>query len=190
MGSTSVPQGEAPQQELSAPATTRRAASPYFSLTTSFTFCMLMFNLLGFSAAENALWLYCFVSRATLGIKKPQQLLQCSAVRCIAQKSALSLYHHQIFVLEFFQMMRKSGIRNFKLFANFPDHHAFRMCRKQQAHNAQPRLCAHRGKHIGVACNVVCFCHISDSIFLQSWKYVNQQALKIHWRRFYESGLK
>src|ERR1051325_3574784 len=35
IGSTSVPQLEAPQQELPLPAVTRRAAAPYFSFTTS-----------------------------------------------------------------------------------------------------------------------------------------------------------
>ena len=35
MGSTSVPHADAPQHELFSPAKTRRAASPYFSFTTS-----------------------------------------------------------------------------------------------------------------------------------------------------------
>src|SRR5215475_15893453 len=42
MGSTSAPQhAEAPQHELPSPVLTRRAASPYFSFTTSLMSCVL-----------------------------------------------------------------------------------------------------------------------------------------------------
>src|ERR1700704_6001311 len=113
MGSAqSSKRAEAPQQELP-PVVTLRAACPYFSFTTSLMSGVLMFVSL--FAANNLLRLDGFVSGAAFGVQKSQQLLERVEVSRVPQERALPADSHQIFVLEFVQMMGQSGTRNFKL---------------------------------------------------------------------------
>src|SRR5260370_27556483 len=75
-------------------------------------------------AAHHTLRLHSFVARAALGVEKSQQLFQHCRVGGVTQKRALALHLDQVFVLQFFQMMREGGVGNFQLFADLADHHA------------------------------------------------------------------
>ena len=63
-------------------------------------------------------------------------------------------------------MVGKRGWRDTEFAADFADDHAFGMRRKQQPHDAQPRLGTHGGEHIGEAGDL-CF-HISIILEIQN----------------------
>src|SRR5713226_3881279 len=142
---------EAPQQELP-PVVTLRAACPYFSFTTSLISGVLMFTSL--FATDNLLRLDSFISGAALGVKKAQQLFERVGVSRIPQECSFSADAHQVFVLEFFQVVGQGGAGNFKLAPDLPHHHSFRMSREQEPHDPKPRLGAHGGEHVGEADNL------------------------------------
>src|ERR1700674_1791011 len=52
-------------------------------------------------------------------------------------------------------MVRKRGAGNLELILNLADHEPFGVGGEQQLHNAQPRLDAHGGKHVGVTGDAV-----------------------------------
>jgi hypothetical protein len=52
-------------------------------------------------------------------------------------------------------MMRKGGIGNIEFFGDFAYYQAFRVGLEQKAHNAQPWLSAHGGKHVGKSGDVL-----------------------------------
>jgi hypothetical protein len=56
-------------------------------------------------AAGNISWLHGFVAGAALGIQKAQQFRQRLGVRRIAQKRAFAPHFHQVFILQFVQMV-------------------------------------------------------------------------------------
>src|SRR5438045_7998377 len=106
MGSTSVPQGEAPQQEFPVPAATRLAASPYFSLTTSLMLSVLIISpAFGLTTADDALRFYSFVAGAALGVQKSEQFLQCRGIGRTTKESSFALNANQALVLELVQVM-------------------------------------------------------------------------------------
>src|SRR5579859_7274501 len=99
MGSTSVPQGDAPQQEFPVPATTRRAASPYFSLTTSLMLSVLMiFSCVGVNHSGQravVLQLGCgYSTRHTriLAVLPMPRYWPCSAETCLRAVCRPSLH--------------------------------------------------------------------------------------------------
>src|SRR5215472_1036810 len=154
MGSSCVPHGDAPQQDDPVPETTRRAASPYFSLTISLMSMsgVLTTGLLSSSiAADNLLRLNRFIARAALGIKKAKQLRQHLTIGPITQEGALALHRNQLFISQFVQMMGKRGIGNIQLFSYLAHHHALRVGAQEQPHDAKPGFCTHGGKHVSVA---------------------------------------
>src|SRR5712692_10670760 len=78
--------GAAPQQELPPPVTTRSAASPYFSFTTSWIFGVLMTFLL--ADWNDILRFDSLAAAATLLVEEAEQLLQAFRVGQVAQESA------------------------------------------------------------------------------------------------------
>jgi hypothetical protein len=66
------------------------------------------------------------------------------------QESALAPHVHEIFRLEFVQMVRQGGIWNIQLLLNLSDDETVRMGRQQQLHDPQTWLRSHRGEHIRV----------------------------------------
>src|SRR5260370_32790079 len=142
---------KAPTQDLP-PVETLRAACPYFSFTTSLMSGVLMF--ISLFATDNLLRLDSLISGAALGVKKAQQFLERAGVGRIPQERAFPADGHQVFVLEFFQVVGQSGARNLKLAPNLANHHSFRMSREQEPHDAEPRLGAHGGEHVGEADNL------------------------------------
>src|SRR5260221_7670471 len=117
---------EAPQQDLP-PVATLRAACPYFAFTTSLISGVLTF--ISLFATDNLLRLNRFISGAALGVKKAQQLFERVYVSRIPQERSFPADAHQVFVLEFFQVVRQSGAWNFKLASNLAHYHSFRMSR-------------------------------------------------------------
>src|SRR5689334_25410127 len=106
MGSPQLePPGDAPQQELPAPVTTRSAACPYFSFTTSWMFCVLIRVLL-FADLNDLLRFDSLAAAATLRVQEAEQLLQAFRIGHIAQEGAFPPYGDQFFVFQLIQMMR------------------------------------------------------------------------------------
>src|ERR1017187_6718164 len=64
--------GAPPQQELEPPATTRNAACPYFSLTTSVMFSLGMMTFSLFADRNDGFRLHCLVPRAAFGIEEAE----------------------------------------------------------------------------------------------------------------------
>jgi len=54
----------------------------------------------------------CLIASAAFGIKELQQFLECFRISGVSQKSAFATYVHELFILQFLQMVRKRGIRN------------------------------------------------------------------------------
>src|SRR5712664_786907 len=149
------PAAAAPQQLLP-PLETRKAACPYFSFTTSLrstltTPTMSGITVLLFAELDQVLRLERLVPRAALGIKKLHNVAQGIRVGDVMQKRALALDSHQIFILELVKMVRKRRAGDVELVLNLGDHESLGVRRKQQLHNAQPRLGAHGRKHVSVA---------------------------------------
>src|SRR5438067_4874772 len=95
------------------PSMTRRAASPYFSLTISFTSIAL--SLGSVANLRDSLGLNRLVARAAFRIKEAQQLLQSFRIGGIPEVGAFAVHAHQVFVLELFEMVRKRRGRNVEL---------------------------------------------------------------------------
>src|SRR5712692_4054408 len=103
MGSTSVPQqADAPQHPFPPPAATRLAASPYFSRTISLTLFMNPPS----GATHDPLGLNCLVARAALGVQKSKQFFEPARIGGIPQVGPFAADAHELFVLEFLQMVR------------------------------------------------------------------------------------
>src|ERR1035441_5906446 len=64
--------GAPPQHELEPPATTRSAACPYFSFTTSMMLSLGMMTLPLFGDGNDSFRLHGFVPRATFGIEEAE----------------------------------------------------------------------------------------------------------------------
>src|ERR1700722_13666692 len=126
MGSISVPQAELPpQQEFSCPDATRNAASPYFSFTTSLMLVVLI--LAPLLAADDGLRLNSLVTRTALGVEKAQQILKCIRIGRIPEERPLTAHAHQVFVLEFVEMMRQRARGNVQFAPNLAHHQALGM---------------------------------------------------------------
>src|SRR3954447_23958837 len=154
----------APQHPLLLPLVTRRAASPYFSLTISvtsiWTFLLLLAEL------EDGLRLNRLVAAAAFGIEEAEQLPQRVGVGRIPEIGAFPAYLHEVFVLELVEVMGERGGRNVQLRAHVAGDHALRMRREQQPHDAKAWLRSHCGKHIRIPHHVgfrFRFCHQSHS---------------------------
>ena len=66
------------------------------------------------------------------------------------QKRALALDAHQVLILELVKMVRKRGGGDLEIVLNLADDKTLGMRGEQQLHDAQPRLSAHGGKHVGI----------------------------------------
>ena len=91
-----------------------------------------------------------FVSRAAFGIQKLQNFLERFGVGRVAQERAFALHADQVFIFQLVEVMRERGIRDIQFSLNVADDEAFRMRREEHLHDAQARLSAHGGKHVGV----------------------------------------
>src|SRR3982750_4345066 len=143
---------------------TRRAASPYFSLTTSLTSIWTFLLLL--AELEDGLRLNRLVAGAAFGIEEAEQLPQRVGVGRIPEIGAFPAYLHEVFVLELVEVMRERGGRNVQLRAHVAGDHALRMRREQQPHDAKAWLRSHCGKHIRIPHHIgfrFRFCHQSHS---------------------------
>lgn len=67
----------------------------------------------------------------------------------VAKEGAFALHSDEIFGFQFIEMMGERGIGDVKLFLDFSYHEALGMGGEQQLHDAQARLGAHGGKHVG-----------------------------------------
>src|SRR5438270_2362373 len=153
----------APQQELLPVVVTRKAACPYFSLTTSLIFADCIMALL-FADLNDGLRFYGLITRAAFGIEKAEQLLQDLGVRPVAKEGSLPLYGDQILVLELVEMMRQRGIRDIEFSLDFVYDHAVGISRQEHLHDAETGFGTDRGKHVGKAGNLFgidCVWHVS-----------------------------
>src|SRR6202011_2105504 len=84
------PERSWPQQEFPAPEVTRRAAFPYFSLTISLTFSVLIFKFLSLLAdGENLPRLDGLISGATFRVQKSKKSLEGVRVGRIPEEGSL-----------------------------------------------------------------------------------------------------
>src|SRR5579862_792082 len=134
----------APQQLLP-PVFTRRAAWPYFSLTTSLIASLI--SVLGIAVLFSHLLLFIctslsadlstelddvlrfdsFVSGAAFGIEELQKLLQRFGVGRVAQEGAFALYSDKVLALELFEMVGQGGIWNVEFVLNLVHHQTIRV---------------------------------------------------------------
>ena len=136
----------APQQLL--PPLYRKAAWPYFSLTTFFMSALLMAVPLLFTKVDDILWFHCLVSRADLAYRCSNS---CSAsVFAVYRKRYFAANVHKLFIFEFLQVERKRGVWNVQLRLDIARHQAVRMCGQQQPHDSKSWLGSQRRKHVGV----------------------------------------
>src|SRR5450631_209530 len=119
MGSQQPLLAVAPQQELP-PDFTRRAASPYFCLTTSLmsVVSVVLITQLLFADLNDVLRFESLIARAAFGVEELQQLLQSGGVRGVAKKRALALHFDQAFGPQFVEMMREGRVRDFEFALN------------------------------------------------------------------------
>jgi len=85
---------------------------------------------------DDLFWFNCLISGAALGIKETQQLLQCSGIRGVPQKGALPLDTHEVLILELFEVVGKSRIRDIQLLLDVADYKTFGMRGKQHLHDS------------------------------------------------------
>src|ERR1700733_5812026 len=118
MGSISVPHAELPpQQEFACPDATRNAASPYFSFTTSLMSVVLI--LAPLLAADDGLRLNSLVTRTALCVEKAQQILEGIRIGRVPKERPFAAHAHQVFVLQFVEMMRQRARGNVQFAPNF-----------------------------------------------------------------------
>src|SRR5580692_6330282 len=151
MGSLQPFAGVAPQQELP-PLLTRKAACPYFSLTTSLMFTPLaVFELIPtlLAADFNDLFrLHRFIASAALGIEELEHFLECIRICRVAQESAFPVNMDKVLRFQLIEMMRESGVWNLQLLLNRADRQAFRVGGQEQLYYPQSWLCSHVGEHV------------------------------------------
>src|ERR1035437_2683369 len=143
--------GAPPQQELEPPATTRSAACPYFSFTTSVMLSIGMMTYSLFFDGNDGFRLHGLVPGAAFGIEEAEEFLQRSGVGGASQKGACPCHRDEFLVLELVEMVREVGRRNPQFFQDLSDHHPVGMGGKQKLHDAQARFGSHGGEHVGVA---------------------------------------
>src|SRR5438552_2994242 len=102
MGSQPKPLAAVAPQQALPPLFTRKAASPYFSLTTFLmsTMSVLMVCPLLPAKLDDVLRFHRLVSSAAFRVEELQQLLKCCRVGRVAQKSAFAAYVHKFFMLQ------------------------------------------------------------------------------------------
>src|SRR4030095_8693013 len=109
MGSASAPEVvDVPQHELPPPIT-RNATSPYLSFTMSLMFVLMFSPLL---AAHNVFRFHHVIPRTAFRIQKPEQFLQCLRIGRIPKEGSITANLNQPFILQLFEMVGQSGIRN------------------------------------------------------------------------------
>ena len=109
--------------------------------------------------------------KASLGCGNPTALAQLKAGETVVDLGSgggidVLLSRHQILIFEFFKMMGECGIGNLKLLADLPYHHAVRVGREKEPHDAKPGLRSHRRKHFRVVSDIVCVWLCSHSQLL------------------------
>src|ERR1035437_9466252 len=122
MGSQQPLLAVAPQQELP-PDFTRRAASPYFCLTTSLmsVASVVLINGLLFTDLNDVLRFEGLIARAAFGVEELQQFLQSLGVRGVAKERAFALDFDEAFRLQFVEMMREGRVGDFEFALNVAD---------------------------------------------------------------------
>src|ERR1035437_2470515 len=154
-------QPEGPQQALPSPDVTRRAASPYFSWTISFTLCVLTGRPPLF-AADDLLRLHFLFACAAFGIEKNQQFLKGFRIGRVPKECALAAHLDEVLMLQLFEVMGKRAGRYLQLTPDLAHNQPFRMSAQEKAHDPQTRLRPYCREHIGVAgrqFSVVSFAH-------------------------------
>src|ERR1039457_1190622 len=116
MGSQQPLLAVAPQQELP-PDFTRKAASPYFCLTTSLmsVVSVVLMNGLLFTDLYDLFRFDSLIARAALGIEELQQFLQGAGICGVTKKSTLPLHFDQAIGPQLVQMMGEGRVGDFEL---------------------------------------------------------------------------
>ena len=73
-------------------------------------------------ATDNLLRLEHVVPRTAFGVQKTQELLQGFGIRRIPEEGPFAAHSHEIFVLQFVEMMRERRIRYVEFRADIADH--------------------------------------------------------------------
>ena len=133
--------------------------------------------ILLFAKLDDVLRFDGFVPGATFGVEELEQFLERFGIGGVAQERALALHVYESFVLQFLQVVRKSGVRNIQFGLDVANDQPLGMRREQQLHDAKTGFGAHRGKHVSVFRDVFRIvinysgCHIS--IIAGIWLEVN-----------------
>jgi hypothetical protein len=107
-----------------------------------------------------AAWLDGLIACAAFGVQELQNFLESFGVGGVAQEGAFTVNAHEIFIFQFVEVMRKSGIGNVQFRLQFADDQAAGVGGQEQLHDAEAWLGAHGGEHVsefgdlvGVLCN-------------------------------------
>src|SRR5438552_17945905 len=154
IGSLQPEAASVPQQPLTPPLFTPCAACPYFSFTISLMLSTLSSCNLNAALPPKLNYLLRAdrpVARATLLVKKAEELAQPTRVRRIPKKLLFSLNSNQAGVFQLLEVMRQRRARDLQLLLNLSHDHAVGMTRQKQSHDSQSRRRAHRRQHLRVS---------------------------------------